>query len=142
MMNWIKFAFFIAAILILNEAFTETAGILLVGNGADWIAIKNVALLLIDLFLGLGILFSIFLSNSEFPKGMSLGIILLAIVLHAGRAVEYIFIPEIAYCYYPEMFWMNNLKLAALLVALGLTFLSQTVKIDLNNLKNIPSNGF
>lgn len=136
-MNWIKFAFFIAAILILQEAFTETAGILLVGNGADWIALKNVALLLMDLLLGLGILFSIFLSNNNFPKGMSLGIILLAIVLHASRAVEYIFTPEIAYCYYPEMFWMNNLKLVALLIALCLAYLSQTVKIDLNHLKNI-----
>ena len=141
-MNWIKFAFFIVAILILQEAFTETVGILLVGNGADWIAIKNVVLLLMDLFLGLGILLSIFLSNSEFPKSVSLGMILLAIVLHAGRTVEYIFTPEIAYCYYPEMFWMNNLKLVALLIALGIAFLSKSVKIDLNNLKNIPSNGF
>ena len=142
MMNWIKFAFFIAAILILHEAFTETVGILLVGNGADWIAIKNVALLLMDLVLGFGILFSIFLSNGDFPKGVSLGIIMCALVLHAGRTIEYIFTPEIAYCYYPAMFWMNNLKLVALLIALGLTFLSNSVKIDLNNLKNIPSNGF
>lgn len=140
-MNWMKFAFFLAAILILNEAFTETVGILLVGNGADWIAIKNVGLLMMDLFLGMSILFSIFISKSEFPKGINLLIILLAIVFHAGRSIEYLFTPEIAYCYYPEMFWMNNLKLLALLIALSLAYLSQRVKINLNHLKNIPTNG-
>jgi len=142
MMNWIKFLFFITALLILREAFTETAGILIVGNGADWIAIKNVGLLLMDLCLGLGILFSIFLNKEAFPTNLTLGMIVLAIILHASRTVEYLFTPELAYCYYPAMFWINNLKLLALIFSLGFALLSKTVKIDLTIYKNRITNGF
>lgn len=136
-MNWIKFAFLLSAVLMLREAFSETAGILLVGNGADWIAIKNVVLLLLDLVLGVGILLSIFLNKEDFPNGLALGMVLLAMTLHAGRMVEYIFTPEIAYCYCPEMFWMNNLKLGSLILAMGLAFLFETEKNDSNNLKKV-----
>lgn len=133
-MNWIKFIFFIVAILMLNEASTEVVELLLIGKGGGWIAFKNISLLIMDLFLGMSILFSIFLSKSYFPKSINWALILLAIVLHAGRSMEYLLSPEIAYCYYPEMFWMNNLKLALLITALGLVYLYDAVKINFNHL--------
>lgn len=133
-MKGIKFAFLMAAILILNESLAETISILSIGEGADWIAIKDIGLLLMDLLIGMTIIYIIFWGNSDFTKGIGLATILSAIVLHFGRAIEYIFSPEIAYCYYPGMFWMNNLILILLLVTLGLAYLFQALKINLNHL--------